>query len=107
MTDFEIYLIENFGKKSYAEMGAEAKVSHGTIAKTAKKLGLRKHTPEQVKTIKLVLEYFANGWTCAQIARSMDCAHTTVKYIIERYWLFKQRSYDTITLVIESKINYI
>lgn len=56
--------------------------------------------------IALVIELFANGSTVAQIARLTGCYGQLISNLIERHWLFKKRELTTITLVLESKINF-
>lgn len=101
------FVIKNWHSMSYNKMATQLHVNVGTIKKYAKRLGIgKKIEPISRAKVAMLLEYFANGWTVAAAARTLGLNHTQSKNIIERHFLVKQRSYLTITLVLESKINF-
>jgi len=54
----------------------------------------------------LVIEWFANGKSMKQISGSLKLSIPGVSKIIGNDFFYKKRSYDTITLVLDSKLNY-
>ena len=56
--------------------------------------------------IGLVLELFANGSKVANIAKLTRKSDSSISKLLNKYFFFKQRSLDTVTLILDSKINY-
>lgn len=58
------------------------------------------------KKVAKLIEGFFNGKTIRQSANDADINPVTACRLIKENALYKQRSYDTVTLVIYSKINF-
>lgn len=97
----------NYKLMSDEEIGYKVSLSYHTVYKRRLKLKLYyKKSVSQNETIAEVLEWFSNGETCANIARKMRKTPRSISLIIDTHFFFKKRGYNTITLVLESKINY-
>jgi len=89
------------------EIGYKVGLSVHTVYKRRLNLKLYyKKSFSQIETIAEVLEWFSNGETCAEIARKIRKNPNVISKIIDTHFFYKKRGYNTITLVLESKINY-
>lgn len=61
---------------------------------------------ESPATIALILELYANGNTIVRISKIVDKSVHRINRIIDRCFKPIPRSYNTITLVLDSKINF-
>ena len=101
------FILENYKTMSDVDIGLIVGLSAKTVYNRRYRMGIflkkKINTPEVVAEI---LELFTTGITCAEIARILRKKPKAITDIINRHYFTKQRGYNTITLVLESKINY-
>lgn len=106
------YIKQNFRWHSDSDLAGMFRVSETTIKMDRVNLRIRrspKFSSEQMiprEKVASLLEYYANGWTVASAARTLFIPLRLATLIVETIPRFKQRGYDTITVVVESKINF-
>lgn len=90
------------------EMGLILGVTEKMIYLDRKELGLLKQSgrKKQKDVISMVIEMSAMGKTIVGISELLNLTEEAVKRIIRVYATFIEKSDKTITLVIESKINF-
>lgn len=90
------------------ELSKKAGISIHTVRKYRCKLKLRRPHKQfnNREAIALTLEFFATGIKIKRISKMIMISEETVKAIIARHYDFKPKSANTITLTIESSINY-
>lgn len=59
-----------------------------------------------VNDVAKMIEMFANGSTVVAICRKFNVGNRTVNTLIQTHYYRLPRSYNTVTLVLESKLNY-
>lgn len=101
------YIKDNWRNTDDQTMGKHLGISAQIVQKLRNSVGLKRQTmyASDPNTTALICELFANGSTIVQISRIVAIKEATVSRMIENYWLYKTRSFDTVTLVLESKIN--
>ncbi len=95
-------------KFSDTELAKLLGISHNKVVSIRKVLRITRYRRSIVdpKLIAMICELFANGYTIVKISKLIKKPENAVSDIITKHWFTKKRSYNTITYVIESKINY-
>lgn len=104
----EAYVKRAFPLATDKEMSNHLQISVSLVRQIRSKLGLKRERWDEVgkERIAVILEFFANGKTVRYISQVTNMDVGKINRLIENYWFTKQRSYNTITLVMESKANY-
>jgi hypothetical protein len=103
------FIAKNWHKMDDKQLGEYTNLGQRSVQRYRMKLNLKKSrfSVKDKEGIALVLELFANGSTIVQIAKLTGSYSTMISNLIERHWLVKKREINTITLVVESKINFL
>lgn len=106
--EIDVYISTHFLEKSDIKLAEDLSMCKKAIYERRKRMGLKRPyiTTFAPETIARVLEYFSNGYSIAEIGRLMFKPHFQINNIISRHFFYKKSSYDTVTLVIQSKINF-
>lgn len=101
------YIRENWKYYDDESMGRSLGIEAPMVQKLRNRIGCRRQSciTSDTKTIALICELFANGKTLVQISKIVAKNVRTISSVITKNWLYKKRSFDTITLIMESKIN--
>lgn len=104
----ESYIKVHWLKMNDDELAKKTGISVHTIRKYRSKLKLvrPKKQFDDRTAIALTLEFFATGVAIRRISKMINISEETVKALLNRYYYFKPKSPETITLTIESSINY-
>jgi len=104
----EEYVKKVFPLATDKEISNHLQISVSLVRQIRSKLGLKRERWTDVGKDRtaVILELFANGKTIKYISQVTNMDVGKINRLIENYWFTKQRSYNTITLVLESKANY-
>jgi len=104
-----VFIKDNFLKMNDAQIAEVLGMAKRSVWARRKRLGLkRKRLSSDLtknQTAK-IMELFTMGNTLVDIALSINKSIAVVSRTLEANYFFKQRSYDTVTMVMDSKINY-
>lgn len=101
------FIAKNWSKMTDEDMSKRLRISTKQVQIYRLRLGKsRKLSLKKPENLALAIEMFANGSGLVMIGKHFGIAPSTVSALITKHFFYKQRSYDTITLVAESKINY-
>lgn len=109
LTDERKNLItENWQTMSDYEMGRKLNLYPGSIALLRQRLGLLRKVKTEITSLTkaFVINAFFNHMRTKSIMKMTGLTYYQVNYIIDKNCFYKQRSYNTITLVMDSKVNY-
>jgi len=103
-----IYVRDNYLIYSDLELSKILHVSPKTVASDRKSLNLHrlKGRPRDKDKIANVLTLHSNGFGVGKIKNVTGLERNSIYYIINSYLKPLERSVNTITLIIESKLNY-
>lgn len=101
------FILDNYQSMTDQEIGKIVGLSPKTIYNRRFKMKIHfKKSINQNSTIAEILELFTTGITVADVARKIRKRPSVVSNIINKHYFPKKRGYNTVTLVLESKINY-
>lgn len=101
------FILDNYQNMNDEEIGKYLGLSPKTIYHRRFRMKIHfKKSIKQNSTIAEILELFTSGITIAEVARKIRKRPSVVSNIINKHYFPKQRGYNTVTLVLESKINY-
>ena len=101
------YIRSNYLNVKDEVIGMAIGLTSAGVNSRRRRMGLSKPQPLADKSrIAVSLEMFCNGATVVSIARRFNTSHRAISLILNKNFFYKQRSYNTITLVMDSKINY-
>ena len=109
MTDERrIFISENWETMTDKEMGLKLDISKGSVSLLRQSLKFFRIDVQAIPNEKkaFVVNAFFNDIRMKAIMQMTTLSYNQVKYIIEQNCFFKKRSYNTITLVMDSKVNY-
>jgi len=106
--DSLVYIQKNWLKQTDQEMGEALGLQVNTIYNYRHflKLSRIKKKPLDKKLVAFVLERYVNRTPLKIIAERLGISGFQVGKILSAHYFTKKRSYDTVTLVLDSKINY-
>lgn len=101
-------ITQNWSNISDYEMGISLNLHPGTVALIRQRLGFYRKTKTEVSREQkaYVINAFFNDMRIKSIMKMTSLTYHQVTYIIDKNCFHKQRSYDTTTLVMDSKVNY-
>lgn len=101
-------ITKNWSKLSDYQMGLSLNLHPGTVAMIRQRLGFYRKTKSEISASQkaYVINAFFNDMRIKSIMKMTSLTYHQVTYIIDKNCFHKQRSYDTITLVMDSKVNY-
>jgi hypothetical protein len=108
-TEVENYIKENLYNKTDYQMGLYLGYTERTIKNYRLSMKIKRRFNNQrlgKDKIAKILEYFANYTPIIEIARLVGTSYNHTRYVIHKYFFYTQRSYNTITMVMDSKVNY-
>lgn len=103
----EKFVKENFNTMSDIQMSEVLKISPRQIQTYRLRYQSRRQSSLKSKeNIAIATELFANGISMVEIGRRFNVHSSTISTLMSKVFFYKKRSFDTITVVAESKINY-
>jgi hypothetical protein len=111
MTSYELFISKNYRMLSDKQLANELSISvqgDNGVQSIRKRYSLYRAGLAYYDRNKLakLIELWFNGSTIADAARQTDIELKKACQYISKYALYKKKSYTTITLVIESKMNF-
>jgi len=106
--DALLYIQLNWLKQTDEEMGKALHLKLSTVYNYRYLLHLSRinKQPLDKKLVALVLEHYVNRTPIKSIGALVNKSSYQIGQILSAHYFGKRRSYDTITLVLDSKINY-
>ncbi|MCZ4244934.1 hypothetical protein [Pedobacter punctiformis] len=102
------FIAKNWHLMDDAQLSKATMLSERSVQHYRMELNLNKtrFSIKENEGIALVLELFVNGSTVAQISRLTGVYDSVISKLITKHFFYKKRSIDTITMVLDSKINF-
>lgn len=107
--EIDKYIRDNFSKKTDYEIGKALGYSEYTIKNYRLSIKIRRRFDNQKlgkDKISKILEGFANYTSIKQIAKDVGVSYNHARYVIDKYFFYTKSSYNTLTMVMDSKMNY-
>ena len=102
------FIADNWKEMDDYNMGKYLDLSKGSVTMLRVKMGLVRRViiDVPVKTKAYIIECFFNDIPLKQVSKTTKISYHKVSEIIHNNCFFIKRSYNTVTLVMDSKANY-